>query len=332
MKKRQIYLLIFFFLNFCELRAEITGYAGVSVYQNFWKVGFLDNRTVNSEGATTQFGKSFFTFPVFNGTATVILNRKWVSTYSFSYARPSGDAEISNTNKVTDCNGTPCRVVSGEVSDKFTPNLQGIRMDHDLSVGRLLGKSGFSVFGGVKYQRFQINLDETAGARTNNSTVMLLPSGPTVTSSGTSTSYLALNYSTEAIGPAIGVGYTRELKSWIYFNVQVSYLTLFGRATIETKQRVTTDAGAYAATERTAYIGHGGATAFALVFPIGEKILLQVAYRLQGYVTKVTNTSQQSIDPFGFQINQSTNKNPSYIDNAFDLYHGLSIGAQYRVF
>lgn len=330
--KRIICLTIFFTAACSQLRAEISAYGGLSVYQSFWKVGFLDSRTITNDSGTTQFGKSFFAFPVFNGTATVIVNRKWISTYSFSYARPSGDADINNMSKVRDCSGFPCQLVSGEISDKFSTPLQGIRMDHDLSAGRLIGKTGFSVFGGVKYQRFQINLDEVSGTRTNNSTVFLLPSGPSITSSGTSTSYLALNYSTEAIGPAAGVGYTRELTPWLYFNVQISYLALLGRATIETRLRLPTDTGAYTATERTSYIGHGGATAFALVFPIGERILLQLAYRLQGYVTKVTNSAQQNVDAFGFQINQSTNKNLSYIDNAFDLYHGLSIGAQYRVF
>lgn len=315
-----------------HLYAEVSGYAGASIYQSFWKVGFLDNRTINNDSGITQFGKSFFVFPVFNGTATVILNRKWVSTYSFSYSKPSGDAEITNAGKVRDCNGFPCQLVSGSISDKYTPNLQGTRIDHDLSVGRLLGKSGFSIFAGVKYQRFQINLDEISGTRTNDATISLLPSGPTFTTTGTSTSYLALNYSTEAIGPAVGVGYTREIRSWIYFNVQLSYLTLFGRASIETKQRIPTDAGPFTATERTSYIGHGGATALALVFPIGEKILLQVAYRLQGYMTTVVNSSQQTVDAYGFRLNQTANGNQSYIENAFDLYHGVSLGVQYRVF
>lgn len=331
-KNPLIAILFFLFFAISPVAAEVTAYVGANVYQNFWKVGFLDNRTVTTEDSTTQFGKAFFIFPVFNGTATVILNRKWISTYSFSYAKSSGDAEITTSTKLRDCNGYPCQLVSGQLTDKFTPTLKGTRMDHDLSLGRILGRTGFSVFAGAKYQSFQINLDETVGVRSNNFTATFLPSGPNFTSVGTGTSYFAMTYSTEAIGPAFGAGYTRELTSWMSINLQASYLALFGRASMEYKIRGSTDAGNSVGNERTSYVGHGGSTALALVFPIGERMLLQIAYRLQAYVTKVTNTTSQLKDGYGFQTNQSTNKNPSYIDGAVDIYQGVSAGVQYRVF
>lgn len=334
MKKRNVlfFALSALLFNTNNINAEVTGYVGANSYVNFWKVGFLDNRTVKTEGSTAQLGRAFFIFPVFNGTATLILNRKWTSTYSFSYAKPSGDADITVSPSVRDCNGTPCQLISGDVTDKFNPNLKGTRMDHDLSFGRALGRTGWTLFSGVKYQTFSINLDETAGTRTNNFTGTILPSGPTFTTNNSIASYLALNYNTQALGPSIGAGYTRELTSWLYINVQLSYLALFGNATIEFKSRGATDNGTTFTSERTAYIGHGGATALALVFPVGERLLVQVAYRLQAYVTKVTNTTSQTRDGYGFQVDQSTNKNPSYIDNAVDLYQGISLGVQYRVF
>lgn len=315
-----------------SLRAEWMGYLGANVYQNFWKVGFLDNRSIINDDARVDFGKAFFIFPVVNGTATIIMDRKWVSTYSFSYARPSGDAEISSTPVISDCNGIPCRQTSGSVTDKFATTLKGLRMDHDFSVGRRLGKTGWSLFLGVKYQTFQINQDETAGTRTANYTASLLPSGPSYSNNGTSTSYLSMNYSTEALGPALGAGYTRELTSWLAINLQVSYLALFGRASMENKFRSSTDAGYFTESERTTYVGHGGSTALSFVIPFGEKILFQLTYRLQAYITKAAASAHQFKDSFGFQVNQSTDKNPSYIDNAVDLYQGFSVGVQYRVF
>jgi len=321
---------ICYIIVFCMgsiIYAEGNLYLGANAYVAAWTIGMTNIDPIKLTDFESTLTKKTIVLPLLGLNASYVLNRSWALSYSGSIGFSRFDLSYTAIREA------PRVAKTQRDTGTYTPGTNILRIDNDLALVKILGSSGFITFLGAKIQHYNFSGTDSAGS---NRLEIINPAGG-VDFTTTVTVENTVKFKFTAIGPSVGFGYSYRLNKIGYLSGQLGYLFMIGSSTMDYQYKVPSKPSENGNTkEDNLFNGHGGTLILSFIKPYGYKYMLQFAYRLQFFAfvptEKISARFEDDVGTAPIFGSQSSDVNNSALNNAIDIFQGISVAFVAKIF